>query len=124
MNTLEVLRGMRELLSDPARWTKQVHARDANGREVPPKHSEAVCWCLDGAMLKVSGHEGFGMVGEAAEQYFAAQRIVRSIARDNGLMRGDMAYSDWNDLKDTQHEDVLGLLDRAIAAEEAKGSGT
>lgn len=41
-----------ELLSDETKWTRACGARDATGRQVEPCSSNAVCWCLVGAIEK------------------------------------------------------------------------
>lgn len=46
---------VRELLSDPARWTTDRFAKDAAGYGVDPKDGRAVCWCLIGALEKCYG---------------------------------------------------------------------
>jgi hypothetical protein len=44
-----------ELLSDPARWTTEEFAKDADGFPVNPRDGRAVCWCLLGALEKCYG---------------------------------------------------------------------
>jgi hypothetical protein len=44
-----------ELLSDKSRWTQGQSARDSEGRPVEPDSPYAVCWCVEGALHKVSG---------------------------------------------------------------------
>lgn len=51
---LEVLRAARELISDPARWTAGVFARDKDGQECKTRSLEAVCWCSWGALVKLA----------------------------------------------------------------------
>jgi hypothetical protein len=48
MNVREQLQGLRALLADQERWTRGALARDAGGRPVPPRSSDACCWCLAG----------------------------------------------------------------------------
>ena len=59
MTNLEALEALQELFSDPARWTTNVLARDAQGHATnylidkdtinPP-----VCWCLMGGIAKAT----------------------------------------------------------------------
>jgi hypothetical protein len=47
-----------ELLDSPDKWTKGAFARDKDGATVPYEQladDAAVCWCLDGALMKVYG---------------------------------------------------------------------
>lgn len=45
---------VRNLLSDERRWTRDFSARDLDERSVHPRDPSAVCWCLQGAVLKAS----------------------------------------------------------------------
>lgn len=103
MTTLEVLRGMRELLSDPTRWTKFACARDSMGLTVKDDDPSAACWCLIGAAAKVAGRDGGW-----AKAVNALDRLVQP-----------KPASCWQD--EHEHAEVLGLLDRAIV-EEAKAN--
>ena len=99
----QVLRAARELLSDPARWTKGAWAEDGAGMEVSPVSPNAVCWCVEGALMRVSGVEVVTAVGFALE---ALANVV-----------GDIAW--YNDAATTQFSDILTALDRAIALAES-----
>lgn len=46
-----------ELLSDKTRWTQHVFARNQQGQTCRAEHPQAVCWCLEGAAMKVYPHE-------------------------------------------------------------------
>lgn len=52
---LDVLKGAREILSDPEKWTTHVSAQNGLGDPVPPLSANAVCWCAVGAIQKVAG---------------------------------------------------------------------
>jgi hypothetical protein len=53
---LDLAKRVRDLISTPERWTQKTYARDANGARIwtgdvtcgPP-----VCWCLDGALVRL-----------------------------------------------------------------------
>lgn len=51
-----------ELFSQPAAWTTGTMARNAEGMAVGSTHSEAVCWCLMGAVMKCYRIEERGRV--------------------------------------------------------------
>lgn len=55
MKPSEVLDGVLNILSEPERWTKGANARDARRREVDIADPRATCWCIHGALLRVSG---------------------------------------------------------------------
>lgn len=49
MSSYTTLRNVRELLSDPRRWTRGSVARTADDAETHPRSPNAVAWCLIGA---------------------------------------------------------------------------
>lgn len=102
MNTLEVLRKARELISDPARWTQGEIARDTDGVTVHADHRLAVCWCAIGAVKHAAQHMGVHdvyKVFDALDQTAPGGLVVQ-----------------FNDDPATTHDDVLAMFDRAIAA--------
>lgn len=107
LTTLEVLRGARELLSEPERWTKDAGARDAKGAPCGWDAEDASCWCLDGALCRLAYRNN-------AAAYQEAGAALRKFVLDDYD-----SYVDFNDSR--THSEVLALLDRAIAAEEALG---
>lgn len=111
---LGLLTGMRELLTDPKKWTQGKYARTSEGYQVVPNSSTAVCFCLAGAALKQVGAEGMcdtigskvlNMLAEEYRMYPPAQRI-----------QGAHTVWNWNDRPDTIHADVLKFLDTRIEA--------
>lgn len=52
---LRVLRDAKELIRDARHWTNRATARDQIGHIVSPDAPNAVCWCADGAIYRVSG---------------------------------------------------------------------
>ena len=48
----DLLEPLRALLCDASKWTTGTYARNAAGQPVEWKDATAVCWCLDGAILK------------------------------------------------------------------------
>lgn len=103
MNTIEVLRAARELISDSARWTKGTSARDINGQKC--EISRGVSWCALGAADKFSA--GRGAAGAALHAALASM--------PGNELRMVTSYNDSH-----THAEVLALFDRAIAAEEAR----
>lgn len=100
MTTLEILKAARELLSTPARWTKLAYARDAGGAAVMPSNANAVCWCIEGSIVKCSGDWSMEW----------ARPIECDVAAD---------VASFNDRESTTHADILAAFDRAIAKLEA-----
>lgn len=102
MTTLEVLRGARELLSEPGSFCKSAQARDRQGNSVGYSHPDACSWCTVWATLKAAHGNN--------EASAAAIHALRAALGRDDLMS-------WSDSPSTKQEDVLALLDRAIAAE-------
>lgn len=101
--TIEVLRGARELISDPERWTRGTLARDKDDCVVRPQSPAAVKWCVVGALY----HEC-----PAGLHPLQVARCIRSAL--NALSAATSANpSDVND--NGGHKRVLALCARAIA---------
>lgn len=93
-----ILKRVRALLSDPARWTQGEMARNMFGAPTDPAGPNATCWCLMGAIHHETNDDPF-LAG------FAYQ-ILR-------IQQGQ-AISEFNDDPTTSHADVMALLDKAI----------
>jgi hypothetical protein len=50
----DALQRARDLIADPARWTRNAPARDANGARIGIRSPHATCWCAIGALGKTS----------------------------------------------------------------------
>ena len=98
--TKQVIIDTKQLLSDPERWTKNTSARDVNGNMVAAKDDAARCWCLFGA-VRVST-DNFG------------EAISVSNVLCDYLPDGYMFLTNFNDSRKTKHEDVIGVLDKAL----------
>ena len=98
--TKQIITNTKQLLSDPERWTKNTSARDVNGNMVAAKDDAARCWCFFGA-VRVSTDN----FGEAIS--------VASILCDY-LPDDHWSLPHFNDSRKTKHEDVIGVLDRAL----------
>lgn len=103
---LRGLRAMRVLLSEPSRWMKGWFAETAKGQHTRGFDPFAVRFCIYGASEALRDHE-LGTV------------IERRLCETLGVSEAG-ELSRFNDAPTTTHADILALLDRAIAAEEAK----
>ena len=112
-NIVRILQSAREIIADPARWTKNAVARNAAGKEVPASHPEAVCWCVTGAIGRVTGYPDI-------ERYRALKVLQNAQIYDIG------AQPQWttiyNDFFLTTHADILRLFDAAIVRAEKEKS--
>lgn len=122
MQPIDILKGTRELLSDPARWTKGQFARDKGGFVTRLTSNDAVCWCVRGAILKTYDDHGLFFLDLF---YLSTRLIERALPADlvsKSKEDGKDPIVDFNDDPNTTHEDVLKVLDKAIelAAKEAQ----
>jgi len=99
------LKAIKKLLRSRRRWTQGLGARDRLGREVSAVSRSAVCWCLDGAAMKVTRYPMF------QRRFVLRYEAVREAF---GIAARTHYYVVWNDQRDRKHADVLAMLDRAI----------
>ena len=106
MSKKEILQGIRELIRDPAHWTRGVIARDAAGREVLMTSPQAVAFCLSGALHRFEAtHPGTDVMGAVW------QPLMEMIHH-----RYKCPMPEFNDTH--SHAEVLAVLDEAISAQE------
>jgi hypothetical protein len=105
MTTREILTNARALIAKG--WTQGHYARMASGYPCHENSQRAVSWCLVGAVCRA---------GEIyLRQALDAVEYLREIIGDPDLP----LIGNWNDAPGRTQEEVLALLDRAIAACEA-----
>lgn len=92
---------VKELLSDPERWTKNWYAHDAQGGSINAQNREAACWCMLGAIIRVYGH------GEMAT---TARHRLRDVIKKH---YGEFDVARINDRESTTHADVMNILEMA-----------
>lgn len=98
-STVQILKDARELLSDPTHWTKFAFARDSAGFKTKIYDSDAVCWCVMGAIMKESGD--YNNTNKALS-------LLEEVISDN------VAIGVGNDNEDTTHSDVMETFSIAI----------
>jgi hypothetical protein len=122
---LRVVSEVRELLSDPERWTQESYARDAEGRptyiikpwsldnenDPGPPFGPPVCFCLDGAVRRVTGYEPVEVeVNDRSEAlYNGVHKLLENVTRDKTRKA---SYSEFNDT--ATHDELMALLDEAL----------
>jgi hypothetical protein len=116
---LELYLAMRALIASPERWTRHVDARDAKGRETGALDSDAVCWCLDGARMRIwYGPHGQPSTRATVKIPLAIARLIPPMQAD-GLREacqtlfGTRIIGAANDAAD--HAGALAICDLAIA---------
>lgn len=98
MTTVETLRAARIRIEKG--WCQGALAKAADGRTVMPDDPSAVSWCV------------FGATWGGAELSPADHAVVAA--------HGDSFVADWQDEPERTREEVIALLDKAIALEESK----
>lgn len=107
MTILEVLKKARALIDIPEKWTKGYAARDKRDRPISFSAEGAVCFCLLGAIAKVTVGSQGGPAMASVTDFF--QDLIPMPS--SGIML-------FNDNKFTTHADIMQLLDTAIAKAE------
>jgi len=102
MSAVQILQAALALISAPAKWTKEHVARDAHGNPVKPTDERAKCFCMVGAIQRVSAEA-------SADAYGQAITIVRKACGSESIFE----FNDWHG-----HKAVLTCLRRSIAAAE------
>ena len=91
------------LLSDSSKWTQHAHARGAGGEAVKPTSPDATCWCVLGALARISNCHG--IIDPQLIRYLDA--FVE--------WKYPGAFSNFGDFNDYYtHPVVMGLLKEAI----------
>lgn len=110
MTELEILKGMRSLLADPARWTQGAFWRTKEGHSLSTISDDVTSCCLMGAEALVRSNAGIwhNVYPDTLYCVIAA--------------RGFDKPSAFND--QSTHADVLSAIDEAIAILEAKQPST
>lgn len=109
MNTLEILKGARELIAKPEHWTQGTYARDAAGRVAYWADEDACQFCALGAIGKASRKNVWSLE-------LAFVRAVLVAAIPDSVSIEERYVPTFNDSH--SHAEVLALFDKAIASEE------
>lgn len=109
MSALPQLLAMRELLSDPMRWTQGMMAADDLGSRVGAKDPAACCWCIMGA----------DCLTDTANVLHRDTSAVHALRATITAFDGEYcrSVSGWNDMPGRTHEEVLRLIDATIVRE-------
>ena len=103
LTKLQVLVGMRHLLTKPESWVKGFDALSKEDNSVAPESKEATKFCLVGAKLHVTGGKNVGY-------------LTQDLFPDLGCV------AVWNDDACRTHAEVLQKLDEAIARQEKENA--
>ena len=104
---LTQLRQVKDLLNKG--WTKEVFARNELGEETRTDNINATCWCIGGAIIKVVPH--------SLEQRSPIWRVVHKAILLLGYTSQSITV--FNDAPDTTIQQVMEVMDKAIALQES-----
>ena len=111
LNVLQDLEAVKALLSSPDKWTQHVYAKMADHKEVDVHSPDADCFCLHGALLRVAP--------ETERRHQAIRQIAILLGFATSTILTDMVkIHNFNDAH--TYEEVIGLVDRTIAAVKAQ----
>lgn len=101
MKISEILFKAADLIEPEGAWTQGALARGADGEPVEPEDRDATCWCISGALMRLSD-------GQFYELIKPVERVI-----------GGRIIPAWNDTKGrTQAEVVAKLREAATKAQE------
>jgi len=112
LNVLQDLEAVKALLSSPDKWTQHIYAKMADHKEPVDVHSpDAACFCLHGALLRVAP--------ETERRHQALRQMAILLGVATSTISTDMVkIHNFNDAH--TYEEVIGLIDRTIAAVKAQ----
>ena len=116
MDTLQILKDARALISDEKNWLQGYYSANDEGVYVRPFEPSATCFCIVGAMHKVMGLPLSESIPETVGILFAADEKLRD--NFDGSFEGVIV--DFND--ENSHAEVIALFDRAIARAESEAA--
>jgi len=103
--TMTILTKAREKIA--LGWCQEVYARDAKGKSVISNDVSACRWCVVGA-LSIAVEDCSHLFPEMLE--FLSRFLPSAVSGE-----GESGLGNYNDARTTTQQDILALLDRAIA---------
>ena len=100
---IDVLKMARGFIQEPSAWVKGSHAQDDRGEELAPEEPDAVCFCLEGAIIRALTESG---------EFGAGSELLEMNAE---LMGADGEYMTmWQDRAKRTHAEVLARVDTTL----------
>ena len=107
--TLNLFTELKALFVSEENWTKKSIALDKEGNEVYPSNESAFCYCLIGGIHKVCNVQP-GKRYTSSPKVYKMYSILCAVGE---IPFGTLAT--WNDMYIRTFEDVVNLIDKAIA---------
>ena len=105
METIDIIKNVREVLSDKTRWERECLAVNHEWERVEPEDEDACAWCLTGAIDYVCFINGVTRTMN--------NDVFRYIESKLGLYGSSIP--NFNDHADTTHTVLMSFLDNAIS---------
>lgn len=110
MNTVQILKDARALISDEKNWTRDAYAFDERGEEQGCPNQHSVCFCSVGALARAA---------RVTPGEIERSEVVKAILAVGNFE--EVGYLvEFNDSR--THAEVLTLFDRAIARAESEAA--
>lgn len=109
----QVLIGVQELLSDPARFTINTGARNRYQEPVNPLNPQAICWCTFGGVTKVLGKQLTELTEEEKNLRYDVGRALKQASVE--LFDTQRVASRVND--EMGHQAIMKVLEVTIEGE-------
>lgn len=118
----DLLRGAKDLISDPIHWTKGDYARSEDGETIDASHPEAFRYCSLGAIYHQLWHHEEDEIPPLGQQ--AINVLASVIAEEYGYLipsgsEGSCVAS-FNDAEETDHEKIMVVFNVAVLRAELK----
>lgn len=114
MSVSQTLEKAKSLIDAPEKWTQGAWARGAKGGRVTFYHSEAACFCAQGAIMKAAYYHQVD--GPMPSINKAKDALLSAI----NLNANEISIHEWNDSLYRTHEEVMEAFDKAIALAKAE----
>lgn len=103
MTSKEALLAAADLLGKRGSWIRGELALDSDGEVCDPAAPEAVCWCVEGAIQRIVGHDW-------SVRNAALRRLSETVGEE------DLGAYLWNDRWNTTRAKVIAALRKAAKA--------
>ena len=101
---IDVLKMARGFIQEPDAWMKEWHAQNHIGQETGPTEPDAVCFCLEGAIIRALSE-----LLEVDEDELLLKEI-----NDEVMSKNEDSMVIWNDSPQRTHAQVLARVDATL----------
>lgn len=103
-----------EILSTPKKWTKGARARDKFNNHTGYYSSQAVCWCIDGAIEKAVRDANLTK-RKGINSYWKIVRAICKVANLKFDIHSQDEHMMLNDAEETNYQTIINTLKKAKA---------